>query len=411
GRDFGPRLPSVVCALLTALVLFRFLKRRTDIDLARIATAAYGGSLLVVGTGRLLLADAPLVLALVIAFTTFYDSIDGQPKKRLLTAIALGFAVLAKGPVACVLFALLAGFTYWRMPELRPNFKGYWLTGFALFAVVVAAWYVPCYLANGHTFVHDFLYEQNIGRFSGRDLAHKTYVWMIPFYFPLAAYFAMLPWSIWPKARSWFQQPEGRLMHYLWIWGIVVIAFFSLSMTKLPHYVLPAIAPLTVVVVARALERWKHKHGADFWLKCALAWSCVIAAVATPVFYLYSQSRFAEVQQIATYLNSLDGTPVLFGTGRQSKDEGMSATLNETSHPSFFFYLDREGLMTGDVEDVAKIDGVVDLVAKPERLDAETLNLLALSGFRIRKRKLPFMTKQYGLWRLEPVMFDRALVR
>ena len=60
--------------------------------------------------------------------------------RRVWTAVALGFAVLAKGPVAGLLFILVAGFTYWRMPDLRPNFKGHWLAGVALFAAIVAAW-------------------------------------------------------------------------------------------------------------------------------------------------------------------------------------------------------------------------------------------------------------------------------
>ncbi len=38
-------------------------------------------------------------------------------------------------------------------------------TGWAAFLVVVAAWYVPCYLVNGQKFIQEFLIEQNINRF------------------------------------------------------------------------------------------------------------------------------------------------------------------------------------------------------------------------------------------------------
>ncbi len=403
GEDFGPRLPSVICTLLTALVLFRFLRRHADEDTARIATAAYGGSLLVVAIGRMMLTDAPFVLALTIALTTFYDSINGDPKKRVWSAVALGAAVLAKGPVAGLFFILIAAFTYWRMPDLRKNFSGHWLTGFALFAVVVAAWYVPCYLANRDTFVQQFLIEQNLGRFKGGDLAHKTPVWAIPVYFPLVLFLALMPWSWWAVRAKWFQWPTDTLARYLWIWGLTVLVFFSVSLTKLPHYILPAVAPFIVITVMAVLKRRQDQPHPDQWLKLALCWSACVCAFATVVFRLDYDKRFAEVHQVAKYLREKPGYVFLFDVGRQERDTAIKLQINESANPSFLFYLRKEGKMTDDVIEVTKQDGTVWIVTEKGEMAGDLSYSLGLAGFILTQDLPPFETNRFEIWKAEPM--------
>ncbi len=403
GEDFGPRFPSVACTLLTALVLFRFLRRHIDLDTARVATAAYCGSLLVVGVGRMLLTDAPFVLAFTLAMTTFYDSITGNSKLRTWSAVALGFAFLAKGPVAGAFFLLIAGFTYWRMPDLRPNFKGHWLPGIALFLVVVASWYVPCYLANGEVFVQKFLIEQNLGRFRGGDLAHLTPAWAIPVYFPLVLFLALMPWSIWAVRARWFAWPSDHLGRYLWIWGLVVLVFFSISLTKLPHYILPAVLPFTVVTVIAVMRRREHMSPPDSWLKCAVAWSATVCALATVVFHLDYEKRFAEAHEVARYLRNKPGNVVLYGVGRTERDTSISTKVRQSALPSFFFYLKKEGLMTHDVKEVTRLEGEVWFVVEQGEMTQEVLSTLGLSGYALDLHALPFEAKKFEVWHLDPV--------
>ena len=401
GEAVGPRLPSVLCMLATAFVLFRFLRRRFAVDVARVATAAYCGSLLVVGVGRLMLTDAPLVLALTMAFTTFWDSLTGNPKMRLWTAVALGFAVLAKGPVAGLLFILVAAVTYWRMPDLRKGFRGHWLTGLALFAIVVGAWYVPCYMANGQTFVQDFLIDQNLGRFSGGDVAHAVPWWSHPVYYPAVLFLAAMPWSWWALKADWFKRPEDRLRRYLWIWALVVLGFFTASGTKLPHYALPAVAPLVVLTVLAAMERREHGSTPDFWLKAALVWSALVGVFATTALQIDYQNRFAEAHALTRYVRGQEGSVVFFRIGRADSDVGISASLNEGAHPSALFYLNREATLTDDVGEVLGLEGRVWLITRTGRLNPN-LETLARSGLRVHREQTPVKQERYELWRLGP---------
>jgi 4-amino-4-deoxy-L-arabinose transferase-like glycosyltransferase len=403
GEDFGPRLPSVLCTLATALVLFRFLRRHMGPDVARVATAAYCGSLLVAGVGRMMLTDAPFVLALTLALTTFYESVTGSPRQRLWTAVALGAAVLAKGPVAGVLFVLIAGFTFWRMPDLRANFRGYWLTGFALFALVIATWYVPAYLANREVFVQQFLIEQNLGRFRGGDLAHQTPVWAIPVYFPVILFAALMPWSLWALRAKWFAWPQDPLRRYLWIWALAVLLFFSISLTKLPHYILPAVAPLVVLTVVAVMERRCDGGRPDFWLKCALAWSVTVMSVVTTAFVLDYEGRFAEVHRMARYLRSKEGNVVLFNVGREERDVTISTTLRKSAHPSFLYYAKPGARMSHRVEEVAKLPGDVWLVMEKGEMTPDLSYKFILGNYALSNQVLPFESKEYELWLLSPV--------
>ena len=77
GNEFGARMPSVVATLLTAWVWQWFLKRRGS-PIANLMPIAYCGSLLVVGVGRMMLTDAPLVLCLTVALVGVCEVVEGK---------------------------------------------------------------------------------------------------------------------------------------------------------------------------------------------------------------------------------------------------------------------------------------------------------------------------------------------
>ncbi len=112
GEAVGPRLPSVLCTLGTYAVVAWFCLRRGDdkrVPTAQLAVLILASSLLVLALGRMMMTDAPLMLALTGAFLTFWESLVGDRRWRLVTAALLGVGVLAKGPVACLLFLPVAG--------------------------------------------------------------------------------------------------------------------------------------------------------------------------------------------------------------------------------------------------------------------------------------------------------------
>lgn len=346
-NEFMARLPSFLCTMATAWVLYRFVKKQISVDAAILTALVFCTSILTVGIGRMMMTDAPLVLCMTVAFTTFYESILGEQKLRLATAAALGFAVLAKGPVALALFGLVGIFSFWLLPDFRRNWGRHWVVGTLLVAGIVALWYVPCYMANGQLFIQKFLVEQNIGRFRGGDKAHTVPAWASPVFFPATLAVSFLPWIV-GAFRSKFWKPQNPLDTYLLIWACAVTGFFTLSGSKLVHYVLPAIPPLAALVAIALLARHPRPKPVSRWVAYAAVVSVLLCAVANYVFYTDWSKRFKDVQSFAVEAREKNLKLYQSRLGEDTASPTDSPfKINDSGHPSLGFYY-REPVLEND---------------------------------------------------------------
>ena len=349
GPDFGPRLPSVLCTIGLFLVCGYFAKRRYGVTAQSLTIFCLGSSILVLAVGRLMMTDAPLNLALTTAFLSFYESLVGDRRWRLLTAFCLGLGVLAKGPVALILFVAVAGVALWREPSLRQQFKGYWLAGTAILAATIATWYVPCYLANGQDFVQKFLIEQNVGRFLGGDKAHSLGLVGLPMYIPLVI-IAVCPWG-WVEWRSFSKENiDDPFAKYLFIWAAVIFTFFTISSAKLPHYILPMIAPMAMLAGKRMATKPRMR-----WTGVGIMCTAMILllAVIDPLLrFWYAKSGQQEAQYLVRKHPEIE---VLFQLGRREQALNTGTTkLNETSLPSLIMYLNHDVIETDEEQELQK---------------------------------------------------------
>src|SRR5206468_2631034 len=125
------------------------------------------------------------------------------------------------------------------------------LIGFLLFAAIVLPWY----LAVQHKvpqFFRVFFIEHNLERFGTNLYQHKQPFW---FYIPVFL-LGMLPWTVFTltalveAVRKGIQsikrsddgnQERDWLQLFLLLWTVIPIVFFSISRSKLPGYILPAV--------------------------------------------------------------------------------------------------------------------------------------------------------------------------
>ncbi len=167
---------------------------------------------------------------------------------------ALGLAVLAKGPAGIVLAgsAIVIGTLLARRLPLVWRLAGPWSLG--TFALVALPWYVLCALRNPE-FIQVFLISHNVERFLTPVFQHQQPFW----YFAPVLLLGLAPWTaaivttVYTAAttvtrRDWAGSPSMFLAG----WVIFPVVFFSLSQSKLPGYVLPAM-PAAIVLLARAL--------------------------------------------------------------------------------------------------------------------------------------------------------------
>ncbi|MBX3687451.1 MAG: glycosyltransferase family 39 protein, partial [Rhodocyclaceae bacterium] len=99
---------------------------------------------------------------------------------------------------------------------------------------------------------------------------------------------------------------------FLWIWSGFVVLFFSLSGTKLPHYVLYGITPLFILIAAHrdTLRRaWLHLAAPSLLLAVfpALPWifSALSNSTAGDAYYRAQLGRALELADARYYIGTL----------------------------------------------------------------------------------------------------------
>jgi 4-amino-4-deoxy-L-arabinose transferase-like glycosyltransferase len=120
-----------------------------------------------------------------------------------------------------------------------------------VFLAAVLPWFISISL-RFPDFPRYALLEESLARFSG-GLVHRK--GGLLYYFPvyLAGFF---PWSIfllwvgWDRHKQWKEIRLGSFSPnvYLLTWSAVTFAFFSLSRSQLPGYLLPAVVPLGILM-------------------------------------------------------------------------------------------------------------------------------------------------------------------
>ena len=258
--DTAARLPA---AFLSSLLIFfiyvwaRRLRRGMQLDAALITASAA----MFIGFSRSASTDMPLTVLFTVAMLCWYGWHASQRRSWLLGFyFFLALATLAKGPIAVLLAAIiLVAFAVLRRdPKLL--LRTLWPIGITLYLVIAAPWFIAVEHANPE-FFRVFFLQQNVARFTSNLYHHPEPFW---FYLPVALA-ALVPWTVFAVAalvdaiRDWrysAQQPAGTedLRTYLSLWFLAPILFFSISRSKLPDYILPAI-PAATILLADFIQR------------------------------------------------------------------------------------------------------------------------------------------------------------
>lgn len=270
--DTAARLPTAVLSSLLIIFIYGWARRMRpgmQLDAALITASAA----IVVGFGRSASTDMPLTVMFTIAMLSWYAWYAGRRRAPLLAFyIFLALATLAKGPVAI----FLAGVIVLLFAALRRDGRLLLQTlspiGIALYLAIAAPWFIAVQHANPE-FFRTFFLQHNLERFSSNLYHHPEPFW---FYVPVAL-LALVPWTVFAVAalidaiRDWrysTEQPSGQedLRTYLAIWLLVPIVFFSLSHSKLPGYILPAIPAGTILLADFILRRESEQQKPSMWL-------------------------------------------------------------------------------------------------------------------------------------------------
>jgi len=254
------RLSSALSGFLLLILVFAFARREYGLRTGALAVIAIATSPLFLAFSRLVIFDMMLALFVCGAIFAGYVAEQKQGRARvrwyLLGAISCALATLVKGPVGFVVPGLVL-VVYHALDRRWDALKRLIApVNVLVFFGLTLPW---LFAVNYH--YRDFAYygivEESLHRYTTTEFRRTG-----PFYYyvpwiaiGLFTWTALVPESMvaaWRARRRWTS--ADRL---LIVWALVVIAFFSISQSKRPDYILSAIVALgalTARVVGLALD-------------------------------------------------------------------------------------------------------------------------------------------------------------
>lgn len=257
--EFASRFFPAVFATFGLFATYLFGARLYNQRIGLTAAAILATSLEYWYLAHAVITDMTLLLMFAVTLMSFFLGYRaGNPKLYLIAFGASGVGVLTKGPIAFLLPGLIILiFLAWQgdlqhlKTLLRPK-------GLALFAVIVALWYLPMTLIHGSEFIENFLGVHNFLRATVSEYP-KTDVW---YYYLLITAVGFVPWSLalLPAIKNLRGVGLPKLdvtERFLIVWAATVIIFFQLCATKYVTYTLPAMIPIALLMARHFVKRWK----------------------------------------------------------------------------------------------------------------------------------------------------------
>ncbi|HET6267279.1 MAG TPA: glycosyltransferase family 39 protein, partial [Acidobacteriota bacterium] len=245
--EFAARFPSALAALGSVIVVYRLVVRASSSPTAILASFILGTSAFLVVFSHATSFDMLFTFFVTASLCSFLE-FQVQPEKNSAlyrTYIWSGCAILAKGFVALPLIALpiLAYLVLSKESKQIASLK--LPTGILIMIAITALWFVPVSLIYGWRFWDIFVYQHHVLRYTTTTF-HKAVAWW--FYIPILI-LGTYPWTTAPFAglRNLDTKNDKTIVRFCLCWFFVIVLFFSLSRSKLPDYVLPAIPAFAIL--------------------------------------------------------------------------------------------------------------------------------------------------------------------
>jgi 4-amino-4-deoxy-L-arabinose transferase-like glycosyltransferase len=247
-NEFAFRLPSAIAATVWIGLAWCLTRQQFDRAAATAASVILCTCITVSVIGKAATADALLNMLLAASMLSFWIYHSRQQQKYLLWTFAfIGFGFLTKGPVAVLIPFVVSGLFYASYGEFKK-----WLAiilnwkGILIFLAITVPWYSAQIIKEGWPFIEGFFIGHNLNRFQGPMENHSGSLF---YYLPIIV-LAFLPFlsaqfKLVQNIKSCWQLPLTR---FLLIWFLFVLIFFSLSGTKLPHYINYGLTPLAILL-------------------------------------------------------------------------------------------------------------------------------------------------------------------
>jgi 4-amino-4-deoxy-L-arabinose transferase-like glycosyltransferase len=312
-NEFAARFPNAICGITTLLVIFSIGKKLFNQKMGLIWVLVYAGSILPFFYFKSGIIDPwfNLFILLGVYFAILYitgssvqllngsivkskkPSLNHQITKSsnlqifkssnhqiFLSGLAIGLAILTKGPVAFLIFGL-TGLVYLVVVRFKVNVKIYHVLLFFAGMIITGGSWFFIMIANGHLeTVKDFIVYQ-VRLFSTKDAGHGGF----PGYHIVILLLGVFPASAFLLSRVKGSHDESSVQkewrRAMIILLLTVVILFEIVQTKIVHYSSLAYFPLTYLAslnIYRFLEGGEkiNKPAAIVLTTLTILWMIVI---------------------------------------------------------------------------------------------------------------------------------------
>jgi|GEM_PF-3097933 len=304
--EFAARMPSVVAAILLLLLTYHVAK---NFGAQITSSLILLSSLEFYFVARMSIIDMLLNLCFSAVILCFYQACLSPKHKHYLyyAGLAAGLGVLAKGPIAALLPALII-IVFLALQNNLINFireyKREILISTGIMLVIALPWYITAHIKTAGEFTRVFFGEEHLARFTGTLAVHKASAWW--YYLPVVA-IGFMPWTVFlprilwdifkPLTRGQRLVIENPLITLCLVWAGIVLVFFSLAGVKLINYILPIYLPLAIITAIWLINNPKLSSSVT---KIAVSTLIIYCLAVVLVLEPYASKRQANIALLAS---------------------------------------------------------------------------------------------------------------
>ncbi len=257
-----------------------------------------------------MLLSIMIIISVLSGFMTFF--VEDKNKKYFWWAFYIfsGLAVLSKGIPGFIIPFGTMFFAYLFAGKIKEIFSPiYFLPGFIVFFLITLPWHLHMMEIHGDLFYKEYVLKHHLARFiDSKDLGRKE-----PWFFFIPVFIVgFLPWTIsfiamltdktkgfFVEVKDYFKNTKFTDIQHKWndltnqrkflalntIFFLFTFLFFSAASTKLPTYILPAMAPAAFLLGYYWYEYiYEAKHNNKILISTIILNSIFIIAAIAAIF-------------------------------------------------------------------------------------------------------------------------------
>lgn len=217
-----------------------------------------GSSMMVWTSAQSARMDVSFTAMIVLALWQLERFFDRDDFRALLwCGVALGVAILIKGPMAPVI-AIVLFFLEWARRKRVP--RGNYAPAILAMTLIPLLWFIPAMLLGGSAYTRDVIVKQTVGR-AVASWVHNAPPWFYVIHLPAT----LFPWfflAVVAVIALW------RTHRFLINWILAVLVPYSVMSSKLDVYMMAMIPAMALLIASFIAQPWDRGRPAR-WLTAA----------------------------------------------------------------------------------------------------------------------------------------------